>query len=441
MIRALSLLLVAASVAAAPPATPVVTLEEASARALATNEQIRAASAAQERAAVAPWRALSVLGPSVVDTGSYRRVSQPITFPIAPGTVSGFNPVIIAQDLLRNVLSVSQPLYTHQFWGLRDIGRAQVARSDEAFRAAREDVLLAVAAAYYDALRAQALVGVAHESQRMADTEIEHARARLNAGRGLESDLLRAQSQRAAADQRLADASGQVENALDVLARLAGLEGRFEVVEPIRHDVDVTAAEPFVASALARNPDLRARDAALAEAKGEERRRVAELYPTAGVEFDYQNLNHETFADLNDFWTLMLRARVPLFEDGGSHYLDIAEQRAVVSELEAQLAGFRRDLEVDVRRAWVTIRTLAAQRTAAEKQQALDAETYRMLSAQYAAGYATDLDVLTALTSLDTTRANLAAIRYAYATALVQLERLAGTLGEPMEDLPASMRH
>src|SRR5581483_9112101 len=149
-----------------------------------------------------------------------------------------------------------------------------------------------------------------------------------------------------------------------------------------------------------------------------------------GMQFDYQNLNNESFADRNDFWTLMVRAQVPLLEAGGTRWLDVSEQRAVVDRLEAEVAGFRRDLAVDVRRAWTTARTLDARRAAAADEVSLATESYRMLSDQYRSGVATNLDVLAALTVLTDARGNEAALRYAHAVSLVQLERVVGTLGE-----------
>ncbi len=423
--------LVVAALAGAAHAEPVLTLEDASARALATHERLRAAEAERARAAVAPWRAYAALGPSIRDVPSYTRVKEAIVFPTGGLTIAGFNPVVIAQDVLRNALEVGQPLYTHQFWGLRDIGTAEVRRSDDAYRAAREDILLAVAAAYYDALRAQTLVDVAQATERLADTEIEHANVRLTAGEALRTDVLRARTTHARADERLADAAGQLAVARDQLRRLAALDDApFELVDPPGRRLELATSDPFVATAATRNPDLRQREAALAEARGEERRRIATLYPTLGMQFDYQNLNNESFADRNDFWTLMVRAQVPLLEAGGTRWLDVSEQRAVVDRLEAEVAGFRRDLAVDVRRAWTTARTLDARRAAAADEVSLATESYRMLSDQYRSGVATNLDVLAALTVLTDARGNEAALRYAHAVSLVQLERVVGTLGE-----------
>jgi outer membrane protein TolC len=417
--------------APAVAAERVVTLDEASSRAIATHERIRAAQAAQERAEVAPWRAVSAMAPSVKDRVGYTREKEQIAFPSEiAAALPGFNPVVVAQDEVRNVLAIGQPLYVHQFWALREIGKAEVKQSDEVYRAARQDVLLSVAAAYYELLRAQALEEVARKTLGQSDVEIEHASERVRAGEAVQSDVLRAQTEKARAEQRLAETLGQVDIAHDQLRRLAALEGEFTVTEPALLPMKLDAVDGFLQSAHERNPDLKIREAAVAAAVGEEHRREAQLYPSLGVDFAYQNINHDTFADRNDFWSLVVRAQIPIFESGGSHWLDVSEQRAVVSQKEAETSGFSRDLDVDVRRAWITVRTLEAKRIAADEALRLAGESYRMLSEQYTAGVATNLDVLTALTSLALARADDASIRYASGFARIQLARVAGTLDE-----------
>ena len=418
-------------VARPAPAERTITLDEAQARAVAARERIRAAEAAQQRAEVAPWRAVSAMAPSVKDRVGYTREKEEISFPSEiAAAIPGFNPVVVAQDEVRNVLAIGQPLYVHQFWALREIGKAEVRQSDEVYRAARQDVMLGVAAAYYELLRAQALEEVARQTLALSDVEIEHASERVRAGEAVRSDVLRAQTEKARAEQRLAETRGQVEIARDQLRRLAALDGEFSVVEPAPQPMALDSVDGFLQSAHERNPDLKIREATLAAARGEEHRREAELYPSLGLDFAYQNINHDTFADRNDFWTLVVRAQIPIFESGGSHWLDVSEQKAIVSQKEAETSGFERDLDVDVRRAWVTVRTLDAKRVAADEALRLAGESYRMLSEQYTAGVATNLDVLTALTSLASARADDASIRYASGFARVQLERVAGTLDE-----------
>lgn len=408
----------------------VVTLEEACAAAVHTHERIAAAAADEERAAVAPWRALSALGPSVHGTGSFTREKDAIAFPTQAGVPSdSFNPLILAKDPLRASLSVTQPLYTHQFWALRDLGKSEVARSAEAYRATVQDIVLAVTAAYYDALRARTLRAVAQEAARLADAEAVHARTRLEVGETMRTDVLRAETEIARTAQRVAETTGAVEVASMTLSRLTRLREPFELEDPPPRRLSADSPAPIVATALLHNPDLQQALAALEAARAEEARREAALYPTLAVQGSYRLVNQETFVELNNFWQVVVGIEIPLFEAGGARYLDVAEQRARVKNIAAQVAGLQRDLEVDVGRAFVTARTLEQQETTAEKEAALAVDSYQLLSRQYQGGAATSLDVLTALTARAAAQSNRAVIRYAHAIALAQLDRLAGTLG------------
>jgi len=416
-----------------PPAlAAVVTLEEACAAAVNTHERIAAAAADEERAAVAPWRALSAVGPSVRGTGSFTREKEAIEFPTQPGApLSGFNPLILARDPLRASVSVTQPLYTHQFWALRDLGKSEVARSAEAYRATVQDVVLTVTAAYYDALRARTLRAVADEAASLANAEATHARTRLELGEAMRTDVLRAETEIARTAQRVAETTGAVEVASMTLARLTSLREPFEISDPPARRLSATSPAPIVATALRYNPDLQQAEAALETARAEEARLKAALYPTLAVQGSYRLVDEETFVELNNFWQIVVGIEIPLFEAGGARYLDLAEQRARVKRAAAQVAGLRRDLEVDIGRAFVTAQTLEKQQATAEKEATLAIDTHRLLSHQYEVGAATSLDVLTALTARAAAQSTQAVIRYAHAIALAQLDRLEGTLGMP----------
>lgn len=406
-------------------AQSVVTLDAACSSADRAHEKIRAAQADEDAAAVAPWRALSAMGPSVVDSAAFVDNKEEIAFPTS-GPVQGFNPVVIADHALRNTLTVTQPLYTHQFWALRELGKAEVARTEEATRAARLDVRLAVTAAYYDLLRAQALRDVAGESQRLANAEMANAQTRLDLGSALKAEVVRAETEVARAGQRVSEATGAVETARVSLARLADLEEGFVVAEPPRRSLEGVTVEELRNLARANSPDLQQAKAAMKANDAEERRRVAALYPTVGLRWNYFQTDHETFAERNNFWSLQLGVEIPLIDLGGARYLDVAEQRAKVRSTAATVAGFERDLMVNVEKAFVMARTLSAQEQSATKEAELAGETYRLLSEQYRAGSSTSLDVLSALNVRAAAQSNRASLHYAFAVSLAQLDRLTG---------------
>lgn len=406
-------------------AQTIVTLDEACTSADRVHEKIRAAQADQEAAAIAPWRALSAMGPSVVDSAALVDNKEEIAFPTSE-PVQGFNPVVIADHALRNTLTITQPLYTHQFWAIRELGKAEVARTEEATRAARLDVRLAVTAAYYDLLRAQALREVAEDSQRLASAEMSNAQTRLDLGSALKAEVVRAETEVARAGQKVSEANGAVEAARASLARLADLEAPFVVAEPPSRSLDGLSVDELRALARANSPDLQQAKAALKASEAEERRRVAALYPTVGLRWNYLQTDHETFAERNNFWSLHLGVEVPLIDSGGARFLDLAEQRAKVRSTAATVAGFERDLMVNVEKAFIMAQTLAAQERSAIKEAELAGETYRLLSEQYRAGSNTSLDVLSALNVRAAAQSNRASLHYAFAVSLAQIDRLTG---------------
>jgi outer membrane protein len=410
----------------------VVTLAEASRAALAFHEEIRAAEAGERQATVIALRAYTVLGPSVTQRGSYTREKDEIAFPTTPSQEGTFNPVILQGEALRGTLSVEQPLYRHEFWALRDLGRSEQQRSFEVTRRARQEVLRAVAESYYRALRTRAIADVAEETRRLAETEVSHADARVDAGEAVRSETVRARTELARAKERIVTALGERQVAMERIARLTGIPAPFEVADPPPRRLTFSSVEPLVALAARQNPDLKAAEASLASAREEEKRRWAELLPTLGVRFDYRLVDHQAFAERNDFWDLVAEVEIPLVEGGGRRYLDVQEQRAKVAEAEARLTGARRDLELLVREAFVSVRTLEARLTAADEEVRLAADTYRLLSDQYAAGVVTNLDVLQALTARDQARVNLEAVRYEREIALVDLDRATGLLEDAL---------
>jgi outer membrane protein len=71
-------------------------------------------------------------------------------------------------------VSASQPLFRYQNIVALDQAKQQVAQSDDVLEAARQDLILRVATAYFDVLLAQFTIELA-ESQKKAVVEAESA--------------------------------------------------------------------------------------------------------------------------------------------------------------------------------------------------------------------------------------------------------------------------
>ncbi len=414
----------------ASDAPRIVTLADATDRALRTHERIAAAAAEGRRAEIGGWKAWSAVAPSIEATGSYTREKDEITFPETLAALGGLQPQILQRDAVRGALTVTQPIVSPQFWSLRELGAADRRGAAEGLRGARQDVTLAVAEAYYGALRARSLLDVAREAVKLAELEAEHARARESEGEVLRSDVLRAETELERARQQVVAAAGATETALQRLARLAAIDGPFDVVEAPEPKTELGSADPFVRQALARSPEILRGERALEAAEAEERRLRSVLYPTAGLRFQYRLVDHETFAERSDFWDLVAGVQIPLLASGGSQWIEWEEQKARVQKARSELQGTRRDVELSVREALVAAQTLATREALAAKEESLAVESHRLLSEGYAEGQASSVDLLAALTARNAARTDHPLVRYDRAVALLRLQRATGALGE-----------
>lgn len=437
--KAAALLLLAATSLAGPAqaASATVTLEEASRAALLWHEKLGVAAAERNLADLTRWQALHVMGPSVSVTAGSTRSKDEIAFPADLAAAGGFNPLVLQQEAVRGTLSVTQPLYVQQFWPMRELGRIDHERGGTAMRATEQAVLVAVADAYYEDLLAHALADVAIETSRLAAVETGQAQQRVAAGETIRSDVVRAQAEAARADEQVAETRGAAEIADQRLMRLTGMSPPFTLADSPVRAPDPVAVEPLVAAAFERNPGIRL--AVLARDAAEEgvRLKKAALYPSLGLNFRYHLVDEPSFLEKNDFWDVTAAIEIPLFDQGGVHFTEIAAEHEKVAKANAELLGLRREVELGVRQAFVQVRTLTARETAAREEERLAVESHRLLSRHYAAGSATSVDVLGALTSRHLARANLAAVRYTRSRALAHLDYATGTIGDKLTATPA----
>lgn len=427
---ALLLLLRLTPAASAAEAARVVTLAEATESALRTHESVGAAAADMRRAEVASWRPWSAIAPSLDAAGSYTREKDEIAFPGTLAALGGINPLILQRDALRGAFTAEQPIVSPQFFALRDLADADRSGAAEALRAARQDVILAVSEAYYGVLRARALLVVAREAVALAELETTHAKAREAEGDVLRSDVLRAETEVERARQRVVEAEGAEVRARYRLARVAALEEPFDVADAPAPRVDLDSAEPFVSSALRQSPDVRRGERGAEAARAEERRQRSLLYPTLGVRFQYRLVDEETFAERSEFWDVIAGVRVPLWSSGGSQWIAWQEQKAKVQKAEVELQGLRHDVELRVREAFVTAKTLLTREELAAKEEALAIEGHRLLSESYREGVASSVDLLAALNARSAARTDRTLVAHDRSVAILRLERAAGMLGE-----------
>ena len=175
--------------------------------------------------------------------------------------------------------------------------------------------------------------------------------------------------------------------------------------------------------------DLRAQNLAVRVARERKNLVLTRYFPQVDAQFSYPRLDPETFADRDEFWTLFVNLRWPLF-DGGNRELDLLEANETLSQTELRVTELEKEIRVEVREALLSVETLHATLETLHKEVALARENYEMTSKQYRVGLSTSLDVNTALNTLNQVRTQLIDQTYTYQVALLNLDNAVGVFAQ-----------
>lgn len=312
------------------------------------------------------------------------------------------------------------------FSGMRDYisQKAAAARTGAAkldLSRARQQLYLGVAQAYLNLLAAQREVLIRREQLGVTGKRIAELEARVDIGRSRKSEAVAVKTQLAQDKASYLNAAAAERRAQQALMFLTGLDKDLAPDwTPLRRGA---ALETYLAAALLR-PDLAASSKAL-EASGylldlQDRN----LWPTVTVSANYYVLRRPTPDPVNR-WDGTLALNIPLYNGGAAQagrQSAYAAKRA--SELAVQLA--RRQALTEVRSAYEEFKYSALQTASLEEALALASDNERYQEEDYKMGLVTNLDVLSALNTVQQTRLALSQARVQQTWTLIKLESAAG---------------
>jgi outer membrane protein TolC len=232
------------------------------------------------------------------------------------------------------------------------------------------------------------------------------------------SDVLSIEAQQARQQMLSIEAANILETASADFRRLTGLDSDapFELVDPLGVPPDTTAVtqsvniaveQPFRAvidEARANRPERKALEFRIAAAADRVAAASAGSLPvlTALGGYDFARPNPRIFPirrEWNPSWDIGVNVRWPLF-DGGRTRAERAEAAANHRAIEARLRDFDSIIEVEIRQRAADLRSARASVDAADSGVRAAAEARRVLAERFAAGVATNTDVLTAQVTL-----------------------------------------
>ena len=386
-----------------------ISLADALQRARAGSREVAAAGARQQAAAARVTQAKGFRMPSVTLEESWIDTDSPAeAFALKMNQERfSFNDFVARDpndpDRLSTALTrieVALPLYT----GGEIAGRVDQAQlvADAASRHqewAGHQAALAAAEAFTMLDQAQEFGALLERARETVEAHVGLARAYVDQGMLVRSELLRAEVELARVDDLLQEARGRARVASANLAfRIGADQGAAFDPRPLPPPPPLAdGLEGFLATAAARG-DLAAARLLLRAGELEEKVKQAAFLPKVGVLARGDLVDDTVFGSHGESTAIMARASINLFA-GGSDKAALAVARWEAKAGQEDVARFAEGVELEVRQAYEEAATARARHATATR--ALDAarEAERITSERFKTGVVKMIDVLDAATA------------------------------------------
>jgi outer membrane protein len=431
----------AADVAAQRPAqsdaVPPIALEDAQARAEVASYRLAEARAREAAAQAAVDIRAAADRPLVSASAGYTRTNHVTEF-IVP--TPGGLPRILYPDVpdnYRTRLDLQWPIYNGgRSDALERAARAEASAISADIAAARADLRLEVARAFWALVTARATARVVEQGVTRAQANVRDVRERLNAGLVPPNEVASAEAQESRQRMLLIEARNQRDISSSELARLIGTDVLGPSLEPAAEleappaPAALEDAPALIARARTERPERRAFEQRIQAGQEQLAAARAGALPTVAVVsgFDYARPNPRIFPRTDrweDSWDAGVNLSWNLW-DGGRTRAEVAQAGSLVTAARQRLEEFDSIVALEVRQRQLDIDSGRAAVIAAGDAVRAAAEARRVVAERYQAGVATQSEVLDAdfallQAELDRTRA-FAGVRLAEA-------RLARSLG------------
>ena len=405
-------------------AQPVaLTLLDAIKRGLEHNLGLLNAEESLGRAQGARWLALADLLPNINGRVAENRQTVNLAafgFPLPPGTPSLVGPF----NVFDARLSLSQPVFD-----LRAINasRAESHRLEAArlnVRTARDLVVLVTVNLYLESLAAQARVESATAQLQTAQALFDQTTRLKESGIVAGIEVLRADVQRGSEQLRLTSARNTSELTKLQLARVIGLPpGQAFTMDATIPNVDLPqmTIEEALERAYRSRPDYLAALERVRAAESERKAAVGEWLPSVRVNADYGTIGN-TPGDAQTTYSLAGAVNIPIF-NGGRTRGHIIQADADLRMRQSEAADLRSAIDFSIRSTFLELQASDEQVKVATRSRELAAQALTQARDRFAAGVASNIEVVQAQETVAASSEQYISAFYAYNSAKALLAR------------------
>lgn len=380
------------------------TADEAAAIALNHQPGITVARAAIASAAGRTRQVRSNEMPGTSATTSYSRIINNVL-------TSGGEDRLLANRTTGSafLISTTTTQLIYDFNHTRDLvrqARAQQASACAGLTVTQSDLVLQVKQSYYTYAQDLRLITVQEDALRNQRVHLDLAKARVNAGLGLPSDVVRAETAVADAVLNLSLAQNAAAVARVSLAEFMGIDPRTPVQVSDAGEADIASNDvnALVDQGLRLRPEICQAQANIAAAQSGLGAARTNNAPAVTAGANYANRG-ASFPPNSDSLTLILAIQFDVF-DGGFTAGGVEIARANLTSAQAQLTSTQLTVVSDVSQAYLNLRTAENRIPTADSEVANAQESLRLARGRYEAGIGTFIDVLDSENALSTAQTN-----------------------------------
>jgi outer membrane protein TolC len=333
-------------------------------------------------------------------------------------------------------VSLTQSLYSAE---LRNQYRAR--KSDEQASTlsvldARDVVVFAVGTAYLQVIASAARVETARAQLASAGELDQQTANRVRNEVSPEIDSIRAQVEFQSAEQRLTNATNQLEKDKLTLARIIGLsiDQEFELSDPLAYrPLSGITRETATAEALHSRADLRSAEAGVQAAKFTLRAQKWQRLPVISVTADYGG-GGANVGNFNQVYTIVGNISVPIYT-GGRIHADIEQAQADLVRRESEYEDLKGRVAYDIRVAWLDLSASDSSVKVAQRNKSLADRALTQSQDRYANGVTNYLEVVQAQEAVTTAGENYIQSLFSFNVALISLARAVGAAETRLPEL------
>lgn len=320
---------------------------------------------------------------------------------------------------------VSQPVFS----GMRNIKAKRQAEmgvdiAAKSYEVTAQDSLLQVTRTYYLALAIQENIDITQRSVEVNTETLRTAQSLFRAGESVVTAVLRAEVALTDSKRELLEARNNFVIAKENLALLTGFQGDFQIVRPAKPQRPDASLEELVQTGFGNRSELQAIGIQSEIADLQVQRQRGQYLPDIRLEGTVVRRRAEFPS--NTLGSVSINANWTLF-DGFRRSAQVAEARSQLREVELRRALLQRQVELQVRTAYLDIETQTASVDMLEEQVEFARINAESTQRAFRVGEATDLDILASNETLIRSERQLALATYQLELAIYELERATGT--------------